>query len=51
MKGSVLAGQIMNEYRQKQYYAKRRRQKCKDKQCERCKYSDVCIGSEKGKEA
>ncbi len=48
MKGSILAGQIMDEYRRKKYYANKRRQKCKDKNCEECRFRDVCIEGEKG---
>lgn len=42
MKSSILAGQIIDEYRRKQYYAKKRREKCKDKKCEECKFVSVC---------
>lgn len=45
MKGSVLAGQIMNEYRQKQYYAK-----SEDKSVKISNVRDVSIGSEEGNE-
>ncbi|MCI8486048.1 MAG: hypothetical protein HFJ20_02940 [Clostridia bacterium] len=43
MKSSILAGQIMDEYRRIQYYAKKRREKCKDKKCEQCKFKDICL--------
>ena len=32
----------MDEYRRKQYYAKKRREMCKDKKCEQCKFASIC---------
>lgn len=46
MKNSYIADSIVNEYKRKQYYAKRRREKCKDKKCTECKYIDVCTVGE-----
>lgn len=47
MKSSILAGQIIDEYRRKQYYAKKRREKCKDKKCTECKFVSVCTEIDK----
>lgn len=47
MKGSVLAAQIDQEYRRKQYYKRKTRQKCivdEKKQCDVCRYEEVCEG-------
>lgn len=50
MKGSVLAAQIVNEYKRKQYYSEKRRQKCKEKQCKKCQYRNMYTGSEEENE-
>jgi radical SAM protein with 4Fe4S-binding SPASM domain len=47
MKGSMLATQIDQEYRRKQWYKNKQRQKCvvdEQKQCSACKYEEVCEG-------
>ena len=49
MKNSYIADSIVNEYKRKQYYAKKRREKCKNKKCTECKYIEVC--TEGGKDA
>lgn len=33
----------MNEYKRKQYFGKKARQKCKDKNCIDCKFQEICI--------
>ena len=45
MKNSYIADSIVNEYNRKQYYAKKRREKCKNKKCTECKYIDICLAS------
>lgn len=50
MKNSYIADSIVNEYNRKQYYAKKRREKCKNKKCTECKYIDICRESEKNEE-
>lgn len=45
MSNSYIADSIVNEYKRKQYYAKRRREKCKNKKCAECKYIDICLES------
>ena len=48
MKNSYIADSIVNEYNRKQKYAKKRREKCKNKKCTECKYIDICtVGNEK----
>lgn len=48
MKNSYIADSIVNEYKRKQYYAKRRREKCRNKKCTECKYIDICtVGNKK----
>ena len=42
MNNSYIADSIVNEYNRKQYYAKRRREKCKNIKCTECKYIDIC---------
>ncbi len=42
MSRSMLSDYIMQEYRLKQKYAKKKRENCKEKQCKNCKYFDVC---------
>ena len=49
MKNSYIADSIVNEYNRKQKYAKKRREKCKNKECTECKYIEVC--TEGGKDA
>ena len=50
MSNSYIADSIVNEYNRKQYYAKKRREKCKDIKCTECKYIDICTKSEKNEE-
>lgn len=41
--GSIIAGDIMREYRMKEFYKKKKeRQKCKEIECDRCKYNNIC---------
>lgn len=47
MKNSYIADSIVNEYNRKQKYAKKRREKCKNKKCTECKYIDVCMEGNK----
>lgn len=42
MSRSIIANYIMQEYKLKQAYAKKKREKCKEKQCIECKYFNVC---------
>ena len=44
MSGSYIAKQIDDEYRAKQYYAakQRNRSKCKEQDCYKCVYCTVC---------
>lgn len=42
MSRSIIANYIMQEYKLKQTYAKRKRENCKEKQCVECKYFKVC---------
>ena len=45
MKGSILAEYIMNDYRKQKYYKDKKRTKCiidKQKQCNKCKYAEIC---------
>lgn len=47
MSGSIIADEIDREYRMKQYYQnKKKRQSCKNKDCEECKYKKICIDRE-----
>ena len=50
MKGSILAGYIMSDYRKEKIYKnKKERAKCivdNQKQCDRCKYIDICENKE-----
>lgn len=50
MSNSYIADSIVNEYNRKQYYAKKRREKCKNIKCTECKYIDICTESEKNEE-
>ena len=43
MKYSYIAAEIDKEYRLIQAYEKAKRQKCNEKNCKLCKYSDVCL--------
>ena len=47
MKNSYIADSIVNEYNRKQKYAKKRREKCKNKKCTECKYIDICTEGNK----
>ena len=38
---------IVNEYRRQQYYKNKQREKCKEKDCEECKWSKVCTETER----
>lgn len=47
MKGSYLADEIDREYKRRKYYEnKTKREKCKDKECQECKYTEVCTSYE-----
>lgn len=46
MKYSYIATEIDNEYRLKKAYEKSKRQKCKEKDCIKCQYNNVCIDKE-----
>lgn len=46
MRGSSIANEIVNEYKKQQYYNRKRREKCKDRNCDKCKYIDICEGCE-----
>lgn len=52
MRGSILAGQIINEMRREEYYKKKaKRNVClidNKKQCDICKYQDICEDKEGG---
>lgn len=42
MSRSIIANYIIQEYKLKQAYAKKKRENCKEKQCIECKYFKVC---------
>ena len=43
MKGSSIAGEIIQDWKREKYYKRKAiREKCKDKQCSTCKYRDIC---------
>jgi len=44
MAGSRIAQEIDREYRIKQFYKNKkvRQQKCKDKNCEECRFKSIC---------
>ena len=39
---------IDEEYRRKKMYQKREREICKDRDCNKCKYQDICLEGEEG---
>ena len=47
MSNSYIVDSIVNEYNRKQYYAKRRREKCKNIKCTECRYIDICTEGNK----
>lgn len=45
--GSIIAGDIMRDYRREKFYKnKKNRQRCKEVECDKCKYNDICEDSE-----
>lgn len=46
MSGSIIASEIDRDYKLEQYYKNKKKQSCKDKNCEECKYNRVCIDRE-----
>lgn len=50
MRGSIIAGQIINDMKREEYYRKKaQRNKCvidNEKQCIKCKYQEICENSE-----
>lgn len=42
MSRSIISDYIIQEYKLKQAYSKKRRENCKEKQCKDCKYFDIC---------
>lgn len=43
---SYIANSIVEEYKRKQAYKKRPRQKCKEQNCDKCKWEEICIDRE-----
>ena len=41
-KGSYIAAEIDKDYRREQFYKKRKRQTCIDKECIKCKFFEIC---------
>ena len=50
MRRSYNADAIVNEYRRKQYYSKKAREKCKEKECIVCSWNKVCTDVEEVEE-
>jgi len=47
MSRSYIADEIDREYRREQFYKrKKKREQCKGKECLKCKFFEVCMGSE-----
>lgn len=43
MRGSRIAEEIIDEMKRKECYKKKtQREKCKDKDCNKCNYNDIC---------
>ncbi len=48
MNRSYLADEIDREYRREQFYKRRKRQTCREKDCMKCGFFEVCMeGGEK----
>lgn len=43
MSRSIIAEYIMQEYKRKQIYSKKKREKCKEINCKECKYFEICV--------
>lgn len=39
---SIIADSIVKEYKMKKIYERMNRHKCKEKDCERCRFKNVC---------
>lgn len=51
MKGGINASFVVSDMKRKEYYQKKaERQKCKEKQCSKCQYRDICEDVEEGGE-
>lgn len=40
--GSINAGYIVQEYKLKKAYGKKKRVNCKEKPCDKCQYEEIC---------
>ena len=45
---SIIANYIVKEQKMKEFYERQKRQKCKDKECEKCRFDKVCMEEEEG---
>ena len=45
-KGSMIAMDIMREYKIKKAFERKKRVNCKDKQCNTCQYERICENKE-----
>ena len=43
---SIIADSIIREQKMKEFYEKKKRQKCKEKDCTRCQFEKVCTENE-----
>lgn len=43
---SYRADEIDRDYKLEQYYKNKKRQSCKNKDCEECRYNKICIDRE-----
>ena len=41
--GSKIAGEIVKDYKIEQAYKRKTRSKCKEKNCNKCKWYQICI--------
>lgn len=46
-KGSYIAGEIIRDMKLEEAYRKKKRAKCKEKDCSNCEYSRICSESER----
>ena len=45
-RGSINAGYIVQEYKLKKAYERKKRANCKEKPCEKCQYEEICEDKE-----
>ena len=46
MKGSYIAAEIDRDYKREQFYKRKKREKCKEKECANCKFFEICTESQ-----